>query len=97
MREVLFAAAFAVVSTLAFVALPATAFASETDDVALCAAALDEKGVADADDYRAKFLKSKGAQVRNVSILLIPHEGGDSIEAVCQIKKGEVIEASAKA
>ena len=97
MREVLIAAAFAVVSTVAFVALPATAFASETDDVALCAAALDANGVADANDYRAKFLKSKGAQVRKVSVLLIPNGDGQSIEAVCEIKKGEVISATATA
>jgi uncharacterized membrane protein YgcG len=97
MREVLFAAAFALAASAAFVALPATAFASESDDVALCAAALDAKGVAAADSYRAKFVKSKGAQVRKVTVLMIPNAGGASIEAICQIKKGEVIDASVKA
>lgn len=97
MREVLFAAAFAVVSAVGFVALPATAFASETDDVARCAAALDANGVAAANDYRAKFVKSKGAQVRKIELLLIPNAGGESIEAICEIKKGEVISAALKA
>lgn len=97
MREVLFAAAFAIVTAVGFVALPAAAFASETDDVARCAAALDANGVADADAYRAKFVKSKGAQVRRIELLLVPNAGGESISAICEIKKGEVISAAAKA
>jgi len=97
MREVLFAAAFAVVAAAGFVALPATAFASETDDVARCAAALDANGVAAADAYRPKFVKSRGAQVRKIELLLVPNNGGESIAAVCEIKKGEVISAAVKA
>lgn len=98
MREVILAAIFAIASTLAFVALPATAFAGETEDVALCAAALDAKGVAAADAFRPKFLKSKGAAVRRISVLMIP-TGGDaaSIEAECAIKRGEVIDVAVKA
>jgi hypothetical protein len=92
MREIVLAAAFAIVSTGVFVAMPATAFASETDDVALCAAAADAKGVASSGAYRAKFQKSKGAAVRKVSVLFIPNGEGSSIEAVCEIKKGEVVD-----
>lgn len=98
MKEVLLAAAFAVVTTVAFVALPATAFASETEDVALCAAALDAKGVAAADAFRPKFLKSKGAAVRKISVLMIPTAGDAvSIEAECSIKRGEVVDVAVKA
>lgn len=97
MKEVLFAA-IAVASTLAIIAQPSTAFAaSVSDDVALCAAALDAKGLAAADAFRPKFLKSKGSLVRKVSVLMIPTGDGASIEAVCQIKRGEVIDVAVKA
>jgi hypothetical protein len=97
MKEVLLAAAFAVVTTVGFVALPATAFAGETDDVALCAAAADAQGIASASDFRAKFVKSKGAKVRRVSVMFVPNGSGASIEATCEIKRGEVINLAVKA
>lgn len=98
MREFFLAGAIAA-SALALVAIPTTASAASVgDDVALCAAALDAKGVATASDFRAKFLKSRGAAVRRVSVLMIPTASDkQSIEAECQIKKGEVIDIAVKA
>lgn len=99
MKEMLLAGAFAIVSTIAIFALPTAAFAADADgEVALCAAAADAEGIAAIDDYRAKFLKSKGGAVKTVTILLVPAVGDDaSITAQCKIKRGEVIDVAVKA
>lgn len=99
MREVLLAGAFAAALAVSAVARPAAAYASESgDQVALCAAALDAKGVATADSYRAKFLKSKGGAVKTVTVRLIPlADGVEAIEAECQIRHGEVVDVAVKA
>lgn len=99
MREILLATVLAFASTAAIVATPATAFAADTSEqVALCAAALDAKGIAAASDYRAKFLKTKGGAVQTVTVKLIPTADGlEAIEAECQIKRGEVVDATVKA
>lgn len=99
MREMFMAGVFALVSTVAILALPGLAFAADADtQVALCAAAADAQGVASADDYRAKFLKSKGGAVKTVTIKLIPiADSADAITAQCRIKRGEVIDFAVKA
>lgn len=97
MKEILLAGVLALLSTAAVVATPAFA-ADTTTQVELCAAALDAKGLASAGDYRAKFLKTKGGAVQTVTVKLLPTaDGADSIEAECQIKRGEVIDATVKA
>jgi hypothetical protein len=99
MREILLAGVFGVAFTAAIAAQPSTAFASETgDQVALCAAALDAKGIAAADDYRAKFLKTKGGALKTVTVKMVPvSDGAAAIEAECQIRSGEVIDVTVKA
>jgi len=99
MKEMFLAGVFALASTAAIFALPATAFAADVSgQVALCAAAADAEGIAAADAYRAKFLKSKGGAVTTVTIKLVPiADDAGTITAECRIKRGEVIDVAAKA
>lgn len=99
MRQYLTSGVFALVSAAFILAVPATAFAASVDEeVALCAAALDAEGVAPADQYRAKFVKSKGAAVKTVTVKLVPiADGVEALEAKCRIKRGQVIDASVEA
>ncbi|MEX0644987.1 MAG: hypothetical protein WD076_06740 [Parvularculaceae bacterium] len=99
MREFLLAGVIGTAFTVAIAAQPTTAFASEAgDQVALCAAALDAQGIASADAYRAKFLKSKGGAVKSVTVKMIPvADGAEAIEAECQIRRGEVVDVTVKA
>lgn len=95
MRSVVVSGAIALAAA-ATLAVPSLAFAASADEqVALCAAALDAKGVASVEQYRAKFVKSKGAAVKTVTVKLVPiAEGVEPITAKCQIKRGEVVDAS---
>jgi ABC-type glycerol-3-phosphate transport system substrate-binding protein len=98
MKEFLLAGVFAAAFTVAIASQSGTAFATESDQVALCAAALDAQGLAAADEYRAKFLKTKGGAVKTVTVKLIPvADGVEAIEAECEIKRGEVTNATVKA
>lgn len=99
MKEMFLAGVFALVSTAAILALPTTAFAASVDSqVALCAAAAESEGVATADEYRVKFLKSRGGAVKTVTIKLIPlAEDSDAVTAQCRIRRGEVIDFAIKA
>ena len=99
MKEFVLAGAAVALSAAAFVSMPAPAFAASFDEqVALCAAAADEQGIAAADAYRAKFVKSKGGGVQTVTIKLVPEAGEtESITAECKIKRGEVIGVTVKA
>ncbi len=77
-----------------------SAFAGQTenDQVALCAAAFAADGSAPADQYRAKFVKTKGAAVKTITIRLVPTQAeGDAKTAECKIKQGEVISKEMKA
>jgi hypothetical protein len=83
---------------LALVAAGTPALATDRDDqVTLCASALDAQGLAKAEDYRARFVKAKGAVVQTIVVKLIPNAGGESLTAECLIKRGEVTEATIKA
>ncbi len=99
MREILLAGVLAAASTFAYFALPAAASAaSSAEDLAVCVAAINERGIAAADAFRPKFLKLRGGAVRRVSVLMIPKaDGAKSIEAECSIKGGEVLEVAVKA
>ena len=90
------AAAAAVLTYSALAAAPAQA-SDLNAQVALCASALDEQGVAAAGDYRAKFLKTKGGATKTVTVRMIPLGEGDSLTAECQIRRGEVIGVDLKA
>lgn len=90
-------AAIAALAAGSAVSTPAFAASEQNTQVSLCAAALDANGSAPADQYRAKFVKSKGAVVTTVTIKLVPNNGGEAKTGECQIKHGEVINAAMKA
>jgi hypothetical protein len=90
--------AIAVIAAVYAADAAAPARASDLNtQVSLCAAALDEQGLAGADEYRAKFLKTKGGATKTVTVRMIAVGNGDSLTAECQIRRGEVIGAEIKA
>lgn len=60
----------------------------------LCAAAVEKEGLADVENYSVKF--ANGAS-RKLTIKLIPNEGGETLEAVCRMRRGEVSSVELKA
>ena len=70
------------------------AFADWGEKISLCAAAVQEEGLADVENYRVKFA---GGASRKVSIELIPNDGGETLEAECRIRRGEVSSVELKA
>ncbi len=67
------------------------------ENVALCVAALDSQGIASSADYAPKFKGSRGGGLKKVTLLLTPLSGdGDRIEAICSIKRGEVVDIAVK-
>lgn len=96
MREIFIAGAVAALSTVAVLNSPALA-SSVSEDLALCASALDQRGVAQADSFRPKFLRLRGGAVRRIGVLMIPNaDGAPSIEAECRIQRGEVVDVTVK-
>ena len=82
----------------AFGVFSSAASASSTqENIALCVAELDNRGIATAADYTSKFKGSRGGGVKKVTILLTPKSGdGERFEAVCSIKRGEVLNIAVK-
>jgi hypothetical protein len=75
--------------------MTAPAFAADTADlVNQCVVALDANGVAKADEYRARFVRAKGASSKTVTLKLFPVAGGEPKTAECVIKRGEVLQAA---
>lgn len=92
------AAPLVVALSAAAMGLTAPALATSVDQqVALCAAALDAEGIAAADAYRARFVKSRGGAAKTVQVKMIPIGEGESITAECRIRRGEVTDVSVKA
>ncbi|HXI86144.1 MAG TPA: hypothetical protein VNH64_01695 [Parvularculaceae bacterium] len=97
MKQLLLTALLSGVFAAALIAQPSTAYASGTGDLELCAAALNAQGVASADQYRVKFVHSKGSVVKTVTVKLVPiADGVAPAEAQCEIRKGEVVNAALK-
>ena len=95
MKEVLLSAVFAAAFAGAIALQSSTAFAADVaDEVALCARALDDQGLASADDYRAKFQGRRGGRVTKLEVRLVPKADGKAIDAVCEIRRGEVVSAT---
>ena len=97
MKNVVFAGVFAAAVAGAAFSNPAFAASEQNDQVGLCAAAFDANGAAPAEQYRAKFVKSKGSAVTTLTIRLVPNGDGEAKTGVCEIKKGEVTSAVIKA
>ncbi len=83
-------------STLALSTAPAIA-AGTSDQISLCASALETQGLAPADAFKTEFVSVKGASLRTVTMKLIPLAGGVEQIAECQIKRGKVVGAAIKA
>lgn len=89
-----FIAVFAV-GFAAFASAPALA-ATLSEQVALCAAAVDDEGLAEIADYRANYVNSRGAASKRLTIELIPYDAGDVLTAECVIRRGEVTAVALK-
>ncbi len=66
-----------------------------SEQVDLCAAAVDAEGLANVSDYRVKFSSATGS--RRLEIKLIPNAGGDTLIAECRIRRSEVTSVALKA
>ena len=75
----------------------APAFAATPAEHAnMCASALESEDLVPQGDYRLRFVKSRGASVKTITIKLIP-DSGDAVTGVCKIRRGDVIKASLQA
>lgn len=73
----------------------APAFAADwSEKINLCAAAVQDEGLAEIENYRVKFA---GGASRKLTIELIPNDGGETLEAECRIRRGEVSSVELKA
>ena len=87
----------------ALIALPvfaaSTANAASTQEqIAMCADALDERGVAARGDYKPRFKSISGGGAKKLVLEMEPTvEGDESVVAVCKIKRGKVTEVMVKA
>ncbi len=88
--------ASAITLAIAMAAVPPAFAADLVGQVNLCAAALDAQGIAPQEDYRAKFVKSRGGSTQRVVLRLIPVAEGEAFDAECTIKRGEVLTAAIK-
>lgn len=66
-----------------------------SQQVDLCAAAVDAEGLAEVSDYSVKFGGAAGA--KRLEIKLVPNAGGDTLIAECRIRRGEVTSVTLKA
>lgn len=72
--------------------------ANWTETVQMCAAALDEQGIAAADQYQARLEKARDGATRRVTVKMAPLTSeAEAIIAECKIRHGEVVDVSVKA
>ncbi|MEM9705350.1 MAG: hypothetical protein AAF850_04655 [Pseudomonadota bacterium] len=93
MKNLIAIAAFSAAATFASVA----SANSTQEQLSMCASALEEAGVASSTDYRSRFKGLRGGATKTLTLRMIAiSEGKESFDAVCKIRRGEVIEAAAK-
>ncbi|MEO0398582.1 MAG: hypothetical protein AAF224_04065 [Pseudomonadota bacterium] len=74
------------------------ASAGTSDQIAMCLAALDEGGEVNTSDYEPRFKGVRGGGLKRLSLELAPVvDGGDTLEAECKIRRGEVVDIEVKA
>lgn len=83
-----------IIGGVAAVAAAPVLAADWSEKIDLCAAAVQAEGLAEVENYRVKFA---GGASRKVMIELIPDNGGDTLEAECRIRRGEVSSVELKA
>jgi len=91
MAKKLFSGLF--VSIFALAAFPANA-TTVSDQINLCAAAIDAEELAVISDYRVKFVSASGGGAKRVSVDLIPVAEGEVLRAECKIRRGKVQEVA---
>lgn len=84
-----------VLSATAMAAAPAGAV-NWSEHVGACAAAAEAEGVVTAGAYRASFVTGSGAATKTVAVEL-KQDNGESVTAVCKIRRGEVTDFTVKA
>jgi len=85
-------AAIAAAIPLAFAAAPALASAAE--DIAACRDAIAAQFSQIDQNSRVKVERARGARVRSYDLRLSSPQAGTSYEALCRVRRGEVIEVS---
>lgn len=70
---------------------PAFAASSTQDQLAMCVAALESRGIASQSDYRATFKGVRGGGTKKLKVLMSPRDkNGVAINATCIIKRGKI-------
>lgn len=92
--KTLFSAAF--IATTAVLATSANAMTT-SEQISACAAALDERGVAAAAEYKPRFKSISGGGAKKLVLEMVPLADGEkSILATCKIKRGKVTDVTIK-
>ncbi|GJL93604.1 MAG: hypothetical protein DHS20C05_00090 [Hyphococcus sp.] len=63
-----------------------------SEQMNVCAAAVQSEGLAAEGEYLVTFVDARGSRVKRLTIELTPDDGGDTMTATCNIKRGEVTE-----
>ncbi|NOX82736.1 MAG: hypothetical protein GXP06_07090 [Alphaproteobacteria bacterium] len=92
MVKKLFSGLFVSIFTLT-AAVPAHA-ASISEQVNLCAEAINAQELAVVSDYRVKFIRTTGGSAKRLSLELIPHADGEVLRAECKVRRGKVVEVA---
>lgn len=82
-----FAVPFAALAGATMITASPAAASSWGEKVAMCAEAVEDRGVLDLADYRPRF---DDGSSRRVVVEFEPRDGGESIFAECRISRGEV-------
>lgn len=94
MKSAIVAASFAITALFSGASF---AGASSQEYLDLCAAALDDRGIASLNEYRKKFKSARGGGLKKISVEMLPIvDGKEPIKATCLIRKGEVIDVVIK-
>ncbi len=89
---------FSVVATGVLGATTSAGATNWTENVALCAAALDEQGIASSQTYRPKLQNVRDGSTKRVTVKMTSTaDGAEPIIAECKIRRGEVVDVSVKA
>ena len=86
----------AVFSALVGASLGLSATANATsyqDQIDLCAAAINDQGLASVDEYRVKFLSASSSRL---NVKLVPLDDGETLVAECKIRRGKVSSVTLK-
>lgn len=88
---------FMIAAASALIAFGGAASAKNiSEEIAMCADAVNDAGLAKVAEYDVKFASVAGASVKRLAIELVPTANGETIVAECRIKRGKVIDVALK-